>query len=199
MRRSVPTSRPSRRWPQLATVGVYAAGPQALARRDRVIDSLAEMLAPGFEENPAAPKVSAEAIAATVYALMREQVRSEGPREPRRRSPARHLHHPGHLRRPRAGLGGGKRRARVEAVARNRTRGPKPPADAGRVRLSAHNGKRRSFSPRLRRLFVAAAEVAPRWALILGLPSGSPSRPGPVRARRPASSPAGPRASRPPA
>jgi AcrR family transcriptional regulator len=64
---------------ELATVGVYAAGPQALARRDRVIDSLAEMLAPGFEENPEAPAVSAEAAGATVYALMREQVRREGP------------------------------------------------------------------------------------------------------------------------
>jgi hypothetical protein len=64
---------------QLATVGVYGAGPRALARRDRVIDSLAAMLAPGFEENPSAPAVSAEAIASTVYALMREQVRSGGP------------------------------------------------------------------------------------------------------------------------
>ncbi len=64
---------------ELATVGVYAAGPRALARRDRVIDSLAAMLTPGFEENPDAPAVSAEAIAATVYGLMREQVRSEGP------------------------------------------------------------------------------------------------------------------------
>jgi AcrR family transcriptional regulator len=64
---------------QLATVGVYGAGTQALARRDRVIDALVEMLAPGFEENPEAPPVSAEASAAAVYALMREQVRSEGP------------------------------------------------------------------------------------------------------------------------
>jgi AcrR family transcriptional regulator len=64
---------------KLATVGVYGAGPQALARRDRVIDSLAAMLAPGFEENPAAPAVSPEAIAATVYALLREQVRKDGP------------------------------------------------------------------------------------------------------------------------
>jgi AcrR family transcriptional regulator len=63
---------------ELATVGVYGAGPQALARRDRVIDSLEEMLAPGFEENPEAPTASAEAIGATVYALLREQVRSEG-------------------------------------------------------------------------------------------------------------------------
>jgi AcrR family transcriptional regulator len=64
---------------RLATVGVYGAGRQALARRDRVIDSLAAMLGPGFAENPDAPAVSAEAIGATVYALMREQVRKGGP------------------------------------------------------------------------------------------------------------------------
>ena len=64
---------------RLATEGIYGAGAEALARRDRVIDSLAAMLAPGFAENPEAPAVSAEAIAATVYALMREQVLSKGP------------------------------------------------------------------------------------------------------------------------
>jgi AcrR family transcriptional regulator len=64
---------------ELALVGVYGAGPRALARRDRVIDSLAAMLGPGFEENPEAPAVSPEAIAATVYGLMREHVRREGP------------------------------------------------------------------------------------------------------------------------
>jgi AcrR family transcriptional regulator len=64
---------------RLATVGVYGAGPQALARRDRVIDSLTEMLAPGFQENPEAPAASPEAIGAAVYALLREQVRREGP------------------------------------------------------------------------------------------------------------------------
>lgn len=63
---------------QLATVGVYGAGAKALARRDRVIDSLTGMLAPGSAENPAAPAIGAEAIGATVYALMREQVRREG-------------------------------------------------------------------------------------------------------------------------
>jgi AcrR family transcriptional regulator len=63
----------------LATVGAYEAGPLALSRRDRVIDSLAEMLAPAAEENPAAPDVAAEAVAATVYALIREQVRKAGP------------------------------------------------------------------------------------------------------------------------
>ena len=64
---------------RLATIGVYEAGPQALARRDRVINSLTEMLAPGFEENPGASEVSTEAAAATVYALMRKEVRARGP------------------------------------------------------------------------------------------------------------------------
>jgi AcrR family transcriptional regulator len=64
---------------ELTMVGVYGAGTRALARRDRVIDSLAEMLSPGFEENPDAPAVSAEAAGAAVYALMREQVRNKGP------------------------------------------------------------------------------------------------------------------------
>jgi AcrR family transcriptional regulator len=62
----------------LATVGVYEAGQQALSRRDRVIDAMAEMLAPGLEENPTAPAVAPEAAAATVYALIREQVRRHG-------------------------------------------------------------------------------------------------------------------------
>jgi AcrR family transcriptional regulator len=65
---------------QLALVGVYAAGPRALARRDRVIDSLAEMLAPALEENPETPALSGEIAAATVYALMREHVRTAGAR-----------------------------------------------------------------------------------------------------------------------
>jgi AcrR family transcriptional regulator len=64
---------------QLATVGVYGAGPQACGRRDRVIDSLSAMLAPGFTENPGLPAIAAEAIGATVYALMRDQVRAGGP------------------------------------------------------------------------------------------------------------------------
>jgi AcrR family transcriptional regulator len=64
---------------ELTLVGVYGAGEEALRRRDRVIESLATMLAPGFTENPAAPPVSAEAAAAAAYSLMREQVRSEGP------------------------------------------------------------------------------------------------------------------------
>jgi hypothetical protein len=44
-----------------------------------VIESLGAMLAPGFEENPEAPSVSAEAGGAAVYALMRRTVRRAGP------------------------------------------------------------------------------------------------------------------------
>jgi AcrR family transcriptional regulator len=64
---------------RLALVGVYGAGTRACGRRDHVIDSLTEMLVPAFAANPDAPAVSAEAIAATVYSLMREQLRREGP------------------------------------------------------------------------------------------------------------------------
>jgi hypothetical protein len=64
---------------ELALVGVYGAGEEALRRRDRVIESLATMLSPGFAENPTASSASAEAAAAAVYSLMREQVRAHGP------------------------------------------------------------------------------------------------------------------------
>lgn len=64
----------------LALVGVYGAGPRALARRDRVIASLSEMLAPALEESPGVPAVVVEAVASTVYALMRAQLRRHGAR-----------------------------------------------------------------------------------------------------------------------
>jgi len=64
---------------RLATAGVFGAGERARARRDRVIDSLTAMLAPSLAENPNAPAVSPEAIGASVYALMWEQVRRSGP------------------------------------------------------------------------------------------------------------------------
>jgi AcrR family transcriptional regulator len=63
---------------QLVLVGVYGAGPRARARRDRVIDLLTAMLAPAFAAHPQVPKLSSEAIGSTVYALMRDQLRSEG-------------------------------------------------------------------------------------------------------------------------
>jgi AcrR family transcriptional regulator len=62
---------------RMATSGIYGAGPRALSLRDRVIDSLAAMLAPGFEENPGAPALSGEAAAAVTYAMIAEQVRRD--------------------------------------------------------------------------------------------------------------------------
>lgn len=64
---------------ELALVAVYGAGPRACRRRDRVLDQLAAMLAPGYGENRSAPAISGEAIGATVYALLRDKLRREGP------------------------------------------------------------------------------------------------------------------------
>lgn len=64
---------------RLAVTEVYAAGPRALAQRDRVIDSLLEMLQPGYAENPGTPPVAAEAIGGAIYALLSDQLRCGGP------------------------------------------------------------------------------------------------------------------------
>lgn len=66
---------------RLVTVDVYAAGPDALAERDRVIEALGAMLAPGFEENPKAPPSAAEAIGGAIYALLSDKVRTDGPQK----------------------------------------------------------------------------------------------------------------------
>jgi len=63
----------------LTIAEVYAAGPRALAQRDRIIDSLQKMLAPGYAEHPETPAVAAEAIGGAIYALLGNQLRSSGP------------------------------------------------------------------------------------------------------------------------
>lgn len=63
---------------RLAVAEVYAAGPRALAQRDRVIDGLLGMLAPGYAERPDIPPVAAEAIGGAVFALLSDQLRSSG-------------------------------------------------------------------------------------------------------------------------
>jgi AcrR family transcriptional regulator len=65
---------------QLAAVEVYAVGPDGLARRDRVIDSMSAMLAPAFSENPNVPRIAGEAIGGAVYALLRNRIRNGGAR-----------------------------------------------------------------------------------------------------------------------
>ena len=64
---------------RLAAVEVYAVGPEGLARRDRVIDSMSAMLAPAYAENPSVPTIASEAIGGAVYALLRDRIRNGGP------------------------------------------------------------------------------------------------------------------------
>jgi AcrR family transcriptional regulator len=61
-----------------ALVEIFAAGPEALAMRARMIVSMQAFLAPGFEIAPEVPPVVAEAIGGATYALVYEGVRRDG-------------------------------------------------------------------------------------------------------------------------
>lgn len=65
---------------KLATVDIYAVGPEGLARRDRVIDSMSAMLRPAYVENPNVPRIASEAIGGAVYALLSNRIRKDGVR-----------------------------------------------------------------------------------------------------------------------
>jgi AcrR family transcriptional regulator len=64
---------------RLLAVEVYAAGPEALEARDREIEGLGVLLAPGFERSPATPPIAPEAIGGAIYGLVHDQVRHRGP------------------------------------------------------------------------------------------------------------------------
>ena len=64
---------------RLAAIDAYAVGPEGLARRDRVIDSMSSMLAPAYAENPTVPKIASEAIGGAVFALLRDRILTSGP------------------------------------------------------------------------------------------------------------------------
>lgn len=65
---------------RLRTVEVYAAGPEAIAARDRSgADLLGTLLGPAYEDAPEVPEIVAEAILGAAYGVLYEQVRSEGP------------------------------------------------------------------------------------------------------------------------
>jgi len=64
---------------QLGTVEVYAAGKRALEQRDRVMEGLEALLAPGYERFPGAPPIAAEAIGGAIYSLIYDQVKARGP------------------------------------------------------------------------------------------------------------------------
>jgi AcrR family transcriptional regulator len=62
----------------LIFVDVYAAGPEALARRDEALRSVAEMVEEGHRRSPATGPLAIEAIVGAVYALAYKQVREAG-------------------------------------------------------------------------------------------------------------------------
>jgi AcrR family transcriptional regulator len=56
----------------------HAAGRQALRRRDESIDSLSQLLEPGYELAPGTPPIVSEAIGGAVEALLHDAVRAGG-------------------------------------------------------------------------------------------------------------------------
>ncbi len=64
---------------RLGTVEVYGAGGWALERRDITVEYLERFLAPGFELAPAAEPVAGELIVDSIYAMVYDRVRTEGP------------------------------------------------------------------------------------------------------------------------
>jgi AcrR family transcriptional regulator len=64
---------------RLGAVEMYAAGKRALETRDRIMEQLEALLAPGYELAPETPPIAAEAIGGAIYALVYDQVRSRGP------------------------------------------------------------------------------------------------------------------------
>ncbi|MDX6634898.1 MAG: hypothetical protein QOF06_1101 [Solirubrobacterales bacterium] len=62
----------------LIFVDVYAAGPEALARRDEALRSVTEMVEEGHRRSPATAPLATEAIVGAVYALAYKQVREAG-------------------------------------------------------------------------------------------------------------------------
>ena len=64
---------------KLGAVDVYAAGRRALEQRDQVMEGMGMLLAPGYELNPEASPIAAEAIGGAIYALTYDQVLAGGP------------------------------------------------------------------------------------------------------------------------
>jgi AcrR family transcriptional regulator len=62
----------------LGAVDVYAAGKRALAQRDQVMEGMEALLVPGFERNPDASPIAAEAIGGAIYSMIYDQVMRSG-------------------------------------------------------------------------------------------------------------------------
>jgi AcrR family transcriptional regulator len=59
----------------LGAIDVYAAGRRVLERRDQVIEGMQALLVPGYELEPSASPIAAEAIGGAIYSMIYDQVR----------------------------------------------------------------------------------------------------------------------------
>jgi AcrR family transcriptional regulator len=64
---------------RLGAVEMYAAGKRALETRDRIMEQLEALLAPGYETAPDTPSIASEAIGGAIHALAYDQVKAKGP------------------------------------------------------------------------------------------------------------------------
>jgi len=62
----------------LGAVDVYAAGRRVLEKRDQVMTTMEALLVPGFERNPQASPLAAEAIGGAIYSMIYDQIRAGG-------------------------------------------------------------------------------------------------------------------------
>jgi len=62
----------------LGAVDVYAAGRRALEQRDQVMETMEGLLVPGFERNPKASPIAAEAIGGAIYGMIYDQIKAGG-------------------------------------------------------------------------------------------------------------------------
>jgi AcrR family transcriptional regulator len=63
----------------LLAFGIYAAGPAALNRRDKLTQALEELFTTGYELSPNTSPIAAEAAVGVLYGLMYDQIDAEGP------------------------------------------------------------------------------------------------------------------------
>lgn len=64
---------------RLASAGVYATNPRAIAQRRRTMERLRALFAPGYELAPGAPRIAAEAIIGAVFSIAYERILAKGP------------------------------------------------------------------------------------------------------------------------
>ncbi|HEX5713550.1 MAG TPA: TetR/AcrR family transcriptional regulator [Solirubrobacterales bacterium] len=73
---------------RLRSIEVYAAGPAAIAVRDRSgADLLGSLLGPAYADAPTVPPIVAEATLGAIYGVLYEQIRTHGPERLPRISP----------------------------------------------------------------------------------------------------------------